>query len=388
MVIYPYAEPSWFIITCASLIFREQQQINLFELSWNKRHSTSILWSQRVISLLGHHRTTTTTATATTTTSTTTMTTTFTFHEDLCPYSIYSLKLYLLFPLAKLGQIFGLPTILCYCLAIFVPTLILYYLPKTNYVTLVRHYPSPDHPHTSAITFGVIVRSVLLGTLLTIGVLFITGQKLQQHFVPLGFYLILLSSFHFSEYFVTSLTNPSTLSLTSFLIDHSIAYILAISFSFIEFILEVYLFHGFKKFNIISMVGLILAISGEIIRKLAMFTAGTNFSHLITSEKDPNHKLVTHGIYSLFRHPSYAGWLYWAVGTQILLLNPICTLLFAAMSYRFFKDRIRYEEETLIGFFNEDYKAYKQKVGLWMPISVWSSTNELKILQLKRKVTR
>lgn len=28
------------------------------------------------------------------------------------------------------------------------------------------------------------------------------------------------------------------------------------------------------------------------------------------------------------RHPGYLGWLVWSVGTQVLLINPICTVLF------------------------------------------------------------
>ncbi len=31
------------------------------------------------------------------------------------------------------------------------------------------------------------------------------------------------------------------------------------------------------------------------------------------------------------RHPGYLGWLVWAVGTQILLANPICTIAFAVV---------------------------------------------------------
>ena len=290
---------------------------------------------------------------------------------SICPYSIYSLQFLLLFPLIKLGQFLELPTIISYIIAVTAPTFILDqvvgYLNKANYVTLVKHSPNSDHPHTSATTLGVIFRSILLGIVLNIGLSFVTGQY-QQHFVPLGFYLIILSLFHFSEFFVTSLTNPSTLNLGSFLIDQSLAYVLAITGSFVEYLLEAYMFTGFKKCNLISMLGLLIAVIGDVIRKSAMFTAGKNFSHVISSTRSPDHKLVTHGIYSLFRHPSYAGWFYWAIGSQIMLLNPICTILFAVISYKFFKDRIIYEEETLVRFFNGEYEAYKKRVGLWMPI--------------------
>lgn len=64
-------------------------------------------------------------------------------------------------------------------------------------------------------------------------------------------------------------------------------------------------------------MGVILCIVGEGFRKLAMLTAGRNFTHLIQFQKRAHHELITHGIYSLFRHPSYVGWFWWSVGTQV-----------------------------------------------------------------------
>lgn len=292
-------------------------------------------------------------------------------HEDLCAYTVYSLQFYLLFPLVKIGQYIHLPSLLNYIIAISAPTICLDYVvrvaARSKHVTLVKHTPEPDHPHSKATTIGVIVRSALLGILLSIGLSFINSQ-LQAHFIPLGIYLVLLSFFHLSEYFVTSLTNPSTLNLSSFLIDQSREYVLAISGSFIEYTIEAYFFPEFKKLNMIAAIGLVMALFGEFIRKMAMFTAGKNFSHSISSKKSQEHELVSHGVYGIMRHPSYAGWFYWAVGTQILLQNPICTIIFAVISLDFFKGRILYEEATLIDFFGREYKEYRKRVGLWMPI--------------------
>lgn len=292
-------------------------------------------------------------------------------HQDICTYSVYSLQFFLLLPLIRLGQQFDLVIPVNYVMALVTPIVLLDCLVRmlshTDYLTLVKHSTNPDHVHSSSITLGVIIRSLILGLICTLGFSFI-NSSLQPHFVPLGFYLVLLSSFHFGEYFVTSLTNPSTLNLSSFLLEQSIAYIVAISCSFVEYFLEAYLFPESKKFNLVALVGLVIAIAGEIIRKLAMFTAGKNFTHLIACERNPQHQLVTHGIYSYFRHPSYAGWSYWAVGTQLLLLNPICILLFAVLSYKFFKERISFEEELLIKFFGNEYDSYRNRVRLWMPI--------------------
>ena len=42
-----------------------------------------------------------------------------------------------------------------------------------------------------------------------------------------------------------------------------------------------------------------------------------------------------------FRHPSYAGFFYWALGTQLVLQNPVSFVFYAAVLYKFFSRRIR-----------------------------------------------
>lgn len=295
--------------------------------------------------------------------------------DNLCPYTLYSLQFYALFPLVKLGYLLNLPSVLVYTLALVSPAILLDHglavvqsrLPNCS-INLVRHSPPPpSHKHSSAIAIGVIVTSSILGLLATIGISLIVDGH-QGHFQPLGLYLILLSFFHFSEYFTTSLTNPSTLTLSSFLLDQSVAYILATTASFTEFLIEAYHSPDSKSLSLLSIFGLCLVLGGDLMRKTAMFTAGKSFTHTIASEKQPDHRLVTNGIYALVRHPSYAGWFYWAIGTQILLKNPICALLFAVISHNFFKERIEYEEQLLLQFFGKDYDNYRKKVKLWMPI--------------------
>lgn len=72
-----------------------------------------------------------------------------------------------------------------------------------------------------------------------------------------------------------------------------------------------------KQLNLICVVGLLMVFCGEGLRKSAMLTAGSNFNHIVQNEKAHSHVLVTSGVYSLFRHPSYVGWFYWSVGTQV-----------------------------------------------------------------------
>lgn len=73
-----------------------------------------------------------------------------------------------------------------------------------------------------------------------------------------------------------------------------------------------------KQVNWLSLVGLVMVLCGEGLRKAAMLTAGSNFNHIVQNEKSQSHVLVTSGVYALFRHPSYVGWFYWSIGTQVL----------------------------------------------------------------------
>lgn len=115
------------------------------------------------------------------------------------------------------------------------------------------------------------------------------------------------------------------------------------------------------------MVGLLLCIGGEILRKTAMLTAFHNFDHLIRTRREEQHQLVTSGIYSLCRHPSYVGWFYWSIGTQIILCNPLCAVAYTFASWKFFHERVFEEEVTLLHFFGRDYVAYQSKVPTGLP---------------------
>ena len=117
----------------------------------------------------------------------------------------------------------------------------------------------------------------------------------------------------------------------------------------------------------VSIIGILVCVAGEIIRKAAMLTAGSNFDHLIRVTREDEHQLVTSGVYSLCRHPSYVGWFYWSVGTQLVLCNPFCCIAYALVSWRFFYERIFEEEMTLLHFFGEDYEYYQNAVPTGLP---------------------
>lgn len=82
---------------------------------------------------------------------------------------------------------------------------------------------------------------------------------------------------------------------------------------------------------------------GQIVRSLAMAHAAGNFNHHVQSRWKDGHVLVTDGIYAVFRHPSYFGFFWWGLGTQLVLGNFVCFLLYAVVLWRFFAKRIERE---------------------------------------------
>lgn len=162
---------------------------------------------------------------------------------------------------------------------------------------------------------------------------------------------------------------------TAYVVNHSRSYTIATLSCWLEFWLESLLLGGSYKSRMIlgdglfSMhhIGVFMVVMGQTVRSLAMWQCGENFSHIIADEKKRNHKLVTTGIYRYLRHPSYFGWYYWSIGTQLLLCNPICSVAFACTAWFFFQERISYEEALLQRFFKHEYTEYVQRSYIGIP---------------------
>ncbi|XP_014908690.1 protein-S-isoprenylcysteine O-methyltransferase [Poecilia latipinna] len=212
--------------------------------------------------------------------------------------------------------------------------------------------------------YKVAVRACFLGVTFGCGLIISFSDTTWTHF---GWYMCSLSFFHYSEYLVTAVINPRSLSLDSFLLNHSLEYTLAAVSSWLEFTVEKLTVPELKHLTWVSLVGLVMVLCGEGLRKAAMLTAGSNFNHIVQNEKAQSHVLVTSGVYAYFRHPSYVGWFYWSIGTQVMLCNPVCILGYTIASWRFFRERIEEEELSLIHFFAEDYVEYKRKVPTGLP---------------------
>ncbi|KZV23493.1 protein-S-isoprenylcysteine O-methyltransferase B [Dorcoceras hygrometricum] len=190
-------------------------------------------------------------------------------------------------------------------------------------------------------------------------IFFTACRQLLQMFFAILF-------FHCSEYILAiSIHGKNSVTLKSLLISKN--YILAMICSLIEYLVEIYFCPGLKEHWLLSNIGLAMVVLGEVIRKLAIITAGRSFTHLIKIHHEEHHVLVTHGVYRYIRHPSYSGFLIWSVGTQIMVCNPLSTLAFAFVVWRFFQQRIPYEEFFLRQFFGLEYEEYTKQTVSGIP---------------------
>ena len=204
-------------------------------------------------------------------------------------------------------------------------------------------------------------------------------------YYPLYIYFITLCIYHYSEYLSVLIYHFDMISCEYFLIDHSKSWVISTLVSFAEMIIGTYFFDKYKKIKFFFFIGLIMTIIGQYFRIAALFTGKTNFTHRIRYNKKDEHELITYGIYSLSRHPSYFGFYIWSVGIEIMCCNPICTIAFIIILFKFFKNRILIEEELLIQFFGDKYLEYKKNVGILIPFISMDKEKEEKNLNIYLK---
>jgi protein-S-isoprenylcysteine O-methyltransferase Ste14 len=160
----------------------------------------------------------------------------------------------------------------------------------------------------------------------------------------------------------------------AFLLNNGAAYHIANGVALLEYIIESLFFPNIKKHPYISYcgrrsfrqisslltsaLGVALTLASQVLRSTAMISAASNFSHSVAYKKLEQHKLVTGGIYRYepftsqdngssslvpsrwFRHPSYTGFFYWGLGSQMVLQNPVSFIVYAVVIWRFFAARI------------------------------------------------
>jgi protein-S-isoprenylcysteine O-methyltransferase Ste14 len=100
---------------------------------------------------------------------------------------------------------------------------------------------------------------------------------------------------HYPLFIFGSIVSNEVASHAALLISKQ--YVLAMGFAMLEHLTEILILPEVKEFWFVSNTGLVMVIIGEIIRKLAVVTAGRAFTHVIRTYYEDQHQLITHGLY-------------------------------------------------------------------------------------------
>lgn len=114
----------------------------------------------------------------------------------------------------------------------------------------------------------------------------------------------------------------------------------------------------------IRWLGVALFVAGGGLRMWPVFVLGHRFSGLVAIQ--PGHKLVTNGIYSVIRHPSYLGLLVNSLGWALAFHSGVGVLL-AALLIPPLLARIHSEENLLRSQFGDEYDAYRAHTSRLIP---------------------
>jgi protein-S-isoprenylcysteine O-methyltransferase Ste14 len=110
--------------------------------------------------------------------------------------------------------------------------------------------------------------------------------------------------------------------------------------------------------------GVALTLIGGTLRLAPVFILGHRFSGLVAIQ--PNHELVTAGLYRFIRHPSYLGLIVTSIGWALAFRSVVGVLL-ALCFIPPIVARIRSEETLLHSQFGAEYDAYRAKTFRMIP---------------------
>ncbi len=114
----------------------------------------------------------------------------------------------------------------------------------------------------------------------------------------------------------------------------------------------------------ISYFGLIIIISGFILRQYSIFILGKFFTPVVEKQKD--HKIIQHGPYKYIRHPSYTGLILELSGFSLALSNILALIITLILFIPAINYRIKIEEQFLSKQFKE-YENYKKRTRKLIP---------------------
>lgn len=175
-------------------------------------------------------------------------------------------------------------------------------------------------------------------------------------------FLLVLTAYHKGESLFVLMYHSDEYSWHSYVIYHqrSSGYLYMMTAVSLEFFVECWLAYEIKSWcnaAFITVFGC-LAVAGIVSRNIALHQAKSNFYHMIRYHHDPRHRLITTGIYSIDRHPSYVSYWLAVVGLLSLLKCPVALIVYPRLMLDFYRHRIAEEERCLVNIFGDEYRAY------------------------------
>jgi protein-S-isoprenylcysteine O-methyltransferase Ste14 len=114
----------------------------------------------------------------------------------------------------------------------------------------------------------------------------------------------------------------------------------------------------------IRWLGVLLYTVGGLLRIAPVFVLGRRFSGLVAIQ--PEHRLVTTGLYGVIRHPSYLGLFVLALGWGLAFRSGVGVII-AVLMLIVVLARIDSEERLLSETFGAEYDAYRARTWRLVP---------------------
>lgn len=119
-----------------------------------------------------------------------------------------------------------------------------------------------------------------------------------------------------------------------------------------------------SQFDPVRYGGLALVFAGISVRLAALRTLGRHFSGLLTVQ--PDHQLITSGLYGHVRHPMYLGGLLAWTGACLIFRSWMFVPLLG-LAAALLRNRISREENLLAGQLGDAYEAYRRRTWRLVP---------------------
>jgi protein-S-isoprenylcysteine O-methyltransferase Ste14 len=114
----------------------------------------------------------------------------------------------------------------------------------------------------------------------------------------------------------------------------------------------------------VRWLGVLLYAAGGVLRLAPVFVLGRRFSGLVAIQ--PEHRLVSSGLYGVIRHPSYLGLFVLMLGWGLAFRSGVGVVI-AVLSLGVLLARIQAEERLLSETFGAEYDAYRARTWRLIP---------------------